>query len=123
LLILFPFSEDPRAQIQAPGRPVFLQASHPAWGAENGLFPDPQLLDDAPVTFHILLLHVVEKSTPLTDQLQESPPGMMIFLVCLEVLRQILDARRQQGNLNLRGARVVFVDLKLSDYSLSFLRI
>jgi hypothetical protein len=92
---------------------------HPA----GELLPDPQLLDDAPVSFHILFLHVIEKTTTLTDQFQESPPGMMVFFVRLEVLRQILDARRQQGNLNLRGARVVLVDLIFPDNALSFLRI
>ncbi len=45
---------------------------------------------------------------------------MMILLMGLEVLRQILYPGAQEGNLDLRGSRILFVQLITIDDSFSF---
>jgi len=37
----------------------------------------------------------------------------MIFFVYLKMVRKIFDATAQQGNLNLRGSRILFIHLEL----------
>jgi hypothetical protein len=63
------------------------------------LFPETQTLDYISVAFHIIFFDIIQQSSSLADQLQQTAPGMVIFLVRLEMLGQIFDPRAQQGNL------------------------
>jgi hypothetical protein len=79
------------------------------------LFPDSQLLDQGAVTLHIYFLQVVQEVPPLTYEFQETPAGMVILHVGLEMLREVIDPLAQDGDLDLgrpgvRGMSLVPLD-------------
>ncbi len=55
------------------------------------LFADPKFLNYGTILGNILLLQVLQKPSSLPDQFQQTSPGVMIFLVYLEVLGQVID--------------------------------
>ncbi len=86
----------------------------------NCLGPDPQSLDEGPVPIVVLPLQIPEKSAPLADQKQETPPRVMITLVDLQVLRDTRDPLREEGDLYLGGARIpVRTPVVTDDFGLS----
>src|SRR5215469_17256658 len=56
------------------------------------LLADAEFLDDALVTLGIVLLQIVQQATPLADQHKQAAPRPVVFLVRLEVLRQLTNA-------------------------------
>jgi hypothetical protein len=78
---------------------------------EPFLFPDSQFLNQGAVALHILLLEIVKEMPSLTDEFQESPPGMVILGMGLEMLRQVIDSLAQDGDLDLGRSRVRRVSL------------
>jgi hypothetical protein len=73
------------------------------------LLPETQTLDYVSVAFHIIFFDIIQQSSSLADQLQQTAPGVVIFLVRLEMLGQIFDSRAQQGNLYFGRAGILFV--------------
>src|SRR5215218_2498556 len=76
---------------------------------------DAELFDQSAVAAFVRLLEVVEKRTSLGHELQEATTGVIVLRVSLEVAGEIVDALGQDGDLDLRGARIagflsVFVD-------------
>src|SRR6185437_10522956 len=63
--------------------------------------PDAESADDGAVALDVVLAHVVEQPAALTDELHQAAPGVVVPFVLLQVLRQVVDAARQQGNLHL----------------------
>jgi hypothetical protein len=55
------------------------------------LFAYTELVYDLTVTVQIVLLQVVQMTSPLADHLQETSPRMVIVLVSLQVFRQVTD--------------------------------
>src|SRR5690606_22627969 len=75
------------------------------------------------VPLYVGLLQVVQQPAPLADQLIQPAPGMEVLLVYLQVLAQLVDASRQDGNLDFRRPRVRLVLTELGDnLGLLFLR-
>jgi len=70
------------------------------------LLTDAELSDDGLVALGIVFLEVVEQATPLADQHEKSAARAVVFLVRLEVLRQLADAFAQQSDLDFRTAGV-----------------
>ena len=70
------------------------------------LFTDTQFGDDGTVSFDIGFRQVVEQVPPFTDHFKQAAPGMVVFLIDLEMLGQIVDAPCEEGNLNFRGTGV-----------------
>jgi len=70
------------------------------------LFADAELGNDGFVPFRVVLLQVVEQATPLADQHEKSAARAVVFLVRLEVFRQLTDALAQQRDLNFRASRI-----------------
>src|SRR5215469_18092566 len=56
------------------------------------LLADAEFLDDALVTLGIVLLEIVQQTTSLADQHKQAAPRPVVFLVRLEVLRQLTNA-------------------------------
>jgi hypothetical protein len=86
------------------------------------LAAEAELLDEGAVALDVLSLQVVEKAPPLTDQLQETTPGVMILRVRPQMLGQVVDPSGKKGNLHLRRTCIrrsptVFLD----DFQLDFL--
>src|SRR5246127_1084415 len=61
---------------------------------------DAEFGNDGLVALGIVFLEVVEQATALADQHEKTTARAVIFLVRLEVLRQLTDALAEQRNLN-----------------------
>jgi hypothetical protein len=72
----------------------------------HDLFSYTQTIDDFAVTVGILAIQIIQQSPTLTDHLQQTSPGVIILPVHFEVLSEVIDALRQQSDLNLRRACV-----------------
>lgn len=79
------------------------------------LFPEIEAFDDLLVSRAIINLDVFQEFPSLADQLQETPAGMVILPMGLEMLGQEIDPLRQDGNLNGRRAGIRPMDLEISD--------
>src|SRR5450830_71424 len=76
------------------------------YGRASWLLAQTQPLNQAAVAVCVLALQVVQQLAPLADHSQETAAGMMILDVGLEMAGQLVDARRQQGDLHFRGTGV-----------------
>ena len=56
------------------------------------LFSDAEALNDLLVSCDVIVLDVIEQPATPADQLEQPPAGVMVLLVCLEVLCQIPDS-------------------------------
>jgi hypothetical protein len=70
------------------------------------LAPQPKRFDNRAVALDIIALDVVEQSATFADQHQQSPTGMVIFLVHFQVLGQIGNPVREQTDLDFWRTRV-----------------
>jgi hypothetical protein len=82
---------------------------------EEYLSSQAERFDEAPVFLEIDFLEIIQESAPLADEFQKPPAGMKILFMHLEMLRQVVDPFRQQGNLNVRGAGIALMPFKLID--------
>lgn len=73
------------------------------------LLPDTQLFDNATIPLDIAVDQVIEETTTLTDELEEAAPRRMVFRMQLQVLGELVDALRKDGDLDFRCAGVVLV--------------
>src|ERR1700687_3627206 len=96
-------------------------ASHPAQKPVRmghpgkGLLADAELGNDALVTLGIVFLQIVQQATPLADQHEKAAARAVVFLVRLEVLRQLANPFAEERDLVFRaagiaGMRPVLVD-------------
>jgi len=58
-------------------------------------------LDQPLVTAVFGALQIIQNLAPLRHELQQPAPRVVVFDMCFEVLRQIIDPLRQEGNLHL----------------------
>jgi hypothetical protein len=84
------------------------------------LLTNAQPLDQASISLEIIFSEIIEKPSPLADQLEESAAGVVILHVDLEVLREVFDALAQQGYLNLRRASIALMKFELLNNFFSF---
>jgi hypothetical protein len=83
--------------------------SAPARLCPARLVTEPQLLNQLAVRFHIGPPQVIQKSASLAYHLQEAAATVVILAVFTEMFREVVDALRQDGNLNPRRTGVTFV--------------
>jgi hypothetical protein len=79
--------------------------------------------NDVSISFQILFLQIIEQPSPLSDQLQQTPSGMMVFFVRLEMLRQVFDPGAQKSDLDLGRTRIVLMKFEVADYRSSLFNI
>jgi hypothetical protein len=72
----------------------------------SSLLADAEFSDDGFVALGIVFLKVVEQATPLADQHEKAAARAVVFLVRLEVFRQLANAFAQQRYLDLRAAGI-----------------
>jgi hypothetical protein len=84
------------------------------------LLPDAQPLDQTSISLVVVFSEIIEQPSPLPYQLEETPAGVVILHVDLEVLREVIDALTQQCNLNFRGASIGLMDSELLNDVFSF---
>jgi hypothetical protein len=79
------------------------------------LVPEAQVLNDLPVAVDIRALHVVEQAATLSDHFEEPTATVVILFVGTEVIRQIIDAVREERDLNASRSTVGLMRLVLLD--------
>src|SRR6185369_5441979 len=79
------------------------------------LLAQAEPLDQPGVTLRALVFQVLEEPLAPGNELQQAAPRMVVLGVGLEVVGQVGYPVGQQGDLDLRGARVGFVDPILPD--------
>jgi hypothetical protein len=68
---------------------------------ENSLLAETKPCYQLPIALHIIITEVCQETAPLTHQLQETSPRVMVMLMNLEVFGHLIYAFSEQGNLNL----------------------
>jgi hypothetical protein len=79
------------------------------------LVPQSEFLDDRAVAVDIRPLHVIEQAATLSDHPEEPTATVMILFVGAEVVGQIVDAIREERDLNASRPAVGVVRLVLRD--------
>ena len=80
----------------------------PEKAAPHKLSTQSQGLDDRLVPIVVIHTKVLEQTTSLTNQHQQSTTGVVIFVVSPKVLGEVLDSLSEKGDLNLWGSGVAF---------------
>lgn len=80
-----------------------------------GLVAESEALDERLVASEVLVPEVLEQAAALAYHDEESAAAMEVLLVDLHVLGELADARREDGDLDFRGAGVRLVRLVLFD--------
>jgi hypothetical protein len=73
------------------------------------LLAELELLDQGAITLEVPPLEIVEQTTTLAYHLEEAASAVMVLLVGLEVIGEGRDARCEERDLDLGGARVAVV--------------
>ena len=81
----------------------------PVLNLSRNLVADPKRRDDSLVSIRILFVEVVQETTALVDQRNESTSGRKVLGMDLQVGRQVVDAFRHAGNLVFWTASVTLV--------------
>jgi hypothetical protein len=80
-----------------------------------GLSTQAKRLYDSAVSLNVIFLDVVEQASAPPNQHEQPSAGMMVFLVNLQMLRQILNAMGKQSNLDFGAAGVGIMQLIFLD--------
>src|SRR5712664_1681419 len=87
----------------------------------NNSTTNVMLFEQRPVTRLVLLLDVIEKRTARRHQLQKAATRMVVLHVGLEMPGEVVDAFRQDRDLNLGRAGVAgLVGIRLDDFRFTF---
>src|SRR5579859_5234398 len=78
-------------------------------GLTSDVVAQTEFLNQILVTFRVFVVEVSQVAQTLAHQLKQPATGVFVVLVDLQMLRQLVDARRQHGNLDFRRASVAFV--------------
>jgi hypothetical protein len=79
------------------------------------LMPQTQIVDELAVTRDVGVLQILEETTPLADHLEQAAAAVVILPVGIEVSPEVVDARREEGDLDWGAATIVRVELVLLD--------
>ena len=91
---------------------------HPWWNELSQvecLLADAEFRDDDLVALGIVFLEVVEQATALADQHEKAAARAVVFLVRLEVLRQLANAFAEQRDLDFRATGIAWMRPVLVD--------
>jgi hypothetical protein len=78
--------------------------------------PQPQLGDQGPIALDILALEIAQQPAPLAHQLEQSAPRVLIVLVVFQVVGEMVDPLREDGDLNFRRPGVLLAASVVGDY-------
>ena len=82
---------------------------------KKSLTTKTKLCDDLSISFYLILLQGIEKSATLANHLQQPSSGVMVLLVCFEVIGQVGNPLAQNSDLNFGRTRVRVVVAELTD--------
>jgi len=66
------------------------------------LLPQAKLVHDLTIPVEIIDPEILQMTPTLADHLEETPAGMMVLLVRLQMFGQVVDTPAQERDLNLR---------------------
>ena len=89
-------------------------AGCPAATTAMALAAQAELADQRAVALEILLLEVVQEAPAAADEHQQAAARVVVVLVLAQVLGEVVDAARQQRDLDLGGAGVALVLAELA---------
>jgi hypothetical protein len=92
-----------------------MQPRAPVWQAAE-LFFQAKRLDNGSVAINVFEFDIVQEPAAPADEHQQSATGVMIFLVSLQMFRQVFNAIGEQADLDLRGSRIGFMHLEFCDH-------
>lgn len=77
------------------------------------LFSQFERLNELAVALGVRLLEIIEETAALTDELQKTSFGVVIFDVSREVSVEVIDSLSDEGDLGFSGARIfgIFTEL------------
>src|SRR6476661_4787691 len=76
---------------------------------------ESELRDQCPVPLDVVAPEVIQQPPTLTHEHEQSTAAVMVLLVDLQVLREMVDAPREERHLHLRRAGVGLVEAVLGD--------
>ncbi len=77
------------------------------------LLTNSELADDVAISIGVALLEVIEQTSPLAHEHEQTATRTVILFVCFEMLRQFADPLTQDGDLNLGASRIRIVGPEL----------
>ncbi len=90
-------------------------------GASKDFLPtQAELLDDRQITVGSSVLQIIEQAPTLGHKLEKSASGRVVLDMTLEMFRKFVDAFRQQRDLNVCAAGVLFVKPEVFDFDAFF---
>ena len=72
----------------------------------SALFADSKLTDHISVAFDTVASQIIEQATPLANDLQQPPAGAVVFLVSLEMFREVRNTFAKNSNLDFGRTRI-----------------
>jgi len=60
-------------------------------------------------------MQIIQQTPALPNHHQQAAPGAVVLLILLQMLGQMIDALRQQRNLNIRRTSIPLVQLKIAN--------
>ena len=79
------------------------------------LVPESEVCDELAITFDIGPLQVLEKTPTAPDHLQKAAAAVVVFPVCVEVAPKVVDAGREDRDLDRSAPTIGVVELVLLD--------
>src|SRR4051794_39925601 len=76
---------------------------------------EAELRDECPVPLDVVASEVVEQSPTLTHEHEQPTAAVMVLLMDLQVLREVVDAPREERHLDLRRPGIGVVEAVLSN--------
>ena len=83
--------------------------------AVTQLSTQSQRSDQGPITLRVCAIQVLQHAAALTDQLEQSPSGVIVMLILQQMSSQMLDSLGKQSDLYFRRTGVFVVSLVLFD--------
>jgi hypothetical protein len=77
--------------------------------------PQPELGDQRPVALDILTLEIAQEPAPLAHQLEQPTARVLIVLVVFEMVGEVIDSFREDGDLDFRRPGVLLAPTVVSD--------
>jgi hypothetical protein len=71
---------------------------------------EPEIRNQGPILLQIRPFQIFEQPATLSDHLQQAAARMVVLVMRPEMVRQVIDAPGEQGDLNPRRSAVVFVE-------------
>jgi hypothetical protein len=81
----------------------------------NPLMSEAQVSDQLPIALQVCLPQVLQKSPPFPHHLEEAAAAVMVLLVGIEVIPEVVDSSRQEGDLDRSASPVSVMQLVFLD--------